>query len=350
MQSFNIHPQVQFLNNLPQVAQRSAEWFNSRKMRITASEIGCVLGVNPYKSRNVFWKEKLSVLKNEPEKERESSWISEWGVRYEPIVQNIIRQRFQKSNYNLQETLFEYGMICHPTIPFLGASPDGILFDGTMIEIKCPPTRQIEENEVVPYYYSQMQLQMECCQLDKVEFIECKIFEYRTFELFLLDSIDQQDIFTSINQELKGVVAYNSNENKYYYFNDSETINISCWSPEKKIRISKIEMLNQWMHQYQTNLSCKLFYWKLELFSSKMIYRNTEYINNMIQETSKFWDSLLEAKEKNILECPLPKPKSFLFENFIYKDIFVTYKKKVSPINFALPTSTGTKKFGFKMN
>lgn len=344
---FVLHPQVKFLNSLPQVAQRSAEWFLSRKMRITASEIGSVLGVNPYKSRNVFWKEKLASLRNEPEKERESSWISEWGVRYEPIVQDIIRQRFAKMSF-AHETLYEYGMICHPTVPFLGASPDGILFDGTMVEIKCPPTRQIEPCEVVPYYYSQMQLQMECCQLDKVEFIECKFYEYNSLQTFLQDSESKDSIFKSLSSELKGVVAYNTVEKKYIYYSENTTE--SSEQSTKKIRISKLETLNQWIEENKNG--CRFYYWKLELFSSKMIYRNPEYIKNMIHETSIFWNSLLEAKgQSGPLECNLPKPKSFLFENFMFENVFVVYKKKHVPAaeTTDAPASL-SKKFGFRVS
>lgn len=53
----------------------------------------------------------------------------------------------------------EFGLIAHPTVPFLGASPDGIVQNssnplvpkGTMLEIKCPPTRVIDG--VVPEHY-----------------------------------------------------------------------------------------------------------------------------------------------------------------------------------------------------
>lgn len=335
---FNIHPQVQKLNDMPQVAQRSEEWFLSRKTRITASELGTVLGVNPYSSRNCYWRDKLAVLKNQPDKERKSSWISEWGVRYEPVVQNMIRNRFK--NYFLEqetdpsfqpETLFEYGMVCHPNIPFLGASPDGILFDGTMVEIKCPPTRQIESFEVVPYYYSQMQLQMECCELDRVEFIECKFYEYRSKKSFLIDSLkylqnqslqcdgkedkslqcDGKEDFLFISAEDKPKGAIASVSGQYIYF-----------EPKKD------GDFESWYKLYSETPDCVVYLWKLETYSSKMITRNQEYIQNMIEESTIFWESLVSAVKSNIDSCPLPSPRTYLFENFVFDNILVVYKKK----------------------
>ena len=32
----------------------------------------------------------------------------------------------------------------HPSIPFLGASSEGITPEGMMLEIKCPPVRKID--------------------------------------------------------------------------------------------------------------------------------------------------------------------------------------------------------------
>ncbi len=334
----SVHPQIEILNKIPQMLQRSPEWFESRKMRITASEIGSVLGVNPYKSRNVFWKEKLSILRGEPEKERKYSFISEHGVKYEPVVQNIIRKRFPENPF----PLYEYGMICHPTISFLGASPDGVLFDGTMVEIKCPPTRVISPYTIVPYYYSQMQLQMECCNFDRCEFIECKIYEYKNENSFMIDS-NQDDIFTSADDKPKGIVGllrkeYNVFTGPYTYYNPDER---------------PYQNYKDWMKNIKNEFPCAFFYfYKIETFSSKMVEKNIEYIKNMIEETTIFWEDLLKNIHTNATDCQLPKPRSFLFENFILpnKLIVVYEKKKEQMQENASSESQSQKRFGFKLS
>lgn len=331
----SVHPQIELLNKIPQMAQRSAEWFESRKMRITASEIGSVLGVNPYKSRNVFWREKLSILRGDPEKERKFSSISEHGVKYEPVVQNIIRKRFP----NVENPLYEYGMICHPTIPFLGASPDGVLFDGTMVEIKCPPTRVISTKTIVPYYYSQMQLQMECCRFDKCEFIECKIYEYKNENSFLTDS-QPDNIFISADEKPKGIVGllrkeYNVFSGTYVYYNPDENPN---------------ELYTDWIQKIKSMCPCAFFYYyKIDTFSSKMVHRNEEYIKNMIEETTIFWNDLLKNIHTTATDCLLPKPRSFLFENFsLPNKLLVLYEKKKEMDSEN--SHTPKLKFGFKLS
>ena len=71
--------------------------------------------------------------------------------------------------------LYEMGCMKHPTLAFLGASPDGInclenhpLY-GRMLEIKNPVSREITG---VPKdeYWVQMQLQMEVANLDRCDF------------------------------------------------------------------------------------------------------------------------------------------------------------------------------------
>jgi putative phage-type endonuclease len=317
-----IHPQVERLNRLPQVVQRSEEWFLSRKMRVTASEICCVMGINPYKSRNVYWKEKLSVMRNEPEKERvSSSWISEWGVRYEPIVQEIVRQNYRTKigvSYedDPSEVLFEYGMIKHPEISFLGASPDGILADGTMVEIKCPPTRQIEKDEVVPYYYSQLQLQLECCQLEALDFVECKFYEYRSLASFKTDSAATGNLFESLEGNKKGVLLQRGKEYIYY-------------RPEDK------ESLDEWCERHGGGpltcpaIGCRYYMWKIEFMVTKRITRNKDYITRMLQETRIFWDSIVVAsQDTQMCVCPLPPPNTIYFENFVADNLYIIYKKK----------------------
>lgn len=326
---YSIHPQVQRLNQLPRVIQRSEEWFMSRRMRITASEVASVLDVNPYKSKKTYWKEKLAVIMNEPDKDKKKNFSTEWGVKYEPVVQNMIRKRFQFDKEC--ETLFEYGMICHPYIDYLGASPDGILFNGTMIEIKCTTTRELKENEIVPYYYSQVQTQMECCQLEQCEFIEAKFIEYKSMNEFIIDRL-QDNYLLSCDDKYKGVLCdtnKNESQERYIYYDGSNHINdIKRWIDDIK----------------KENPNSKIIFWKCDKMLNKIIKKNNEYVKYMLHEIKSFWDSLLkkaipmthfdgsvrkiDSEPEQFDDC------SFLFENFVIYDIIVTYDKKEQNIQF----------------
>jgi hypothetical protein len=67
---------------------------------------------------------------------------------------------------------------------FLGASPDGISDDGVMLEIKCPPRRVICGTPT-DYYWAQMQGQLEVCDLERCDFLECKLVEFGSCEEYL---------------------------------------------------------------------------------------------------------------------------------------------------------------------
>ena len=104
--------------------------------------------------------------------------------------------------YRMNVTVEEFGLMIHPKYSFLGASPDGIVnhyklngkhktkYVGRMLEIKCPKVRKIKmdgpiKNHICPiYYWDQVQLQLECCDLEECDFWQCKISLYKTRQEF----------------------------------------------------------------------------------------------------------------------------------------------------------------------
>ena len=120
------------------------------------------------------------------------------GKKYEQIATQLYEHI-----YNIKVT--EFGCVPSEKYKILGASPDGICSKstldsnfsdmlGTMLEIKCPAVREIKTKgktmgEICPYYYyCQVQQQLECCDLDKCDFWQCKIEEYESREEYLLDT------------------------------------------------------------------------------------------------------------------------------------------------------------------
>jgi hypothetical protein len=57
---------------------------------------------------------------------------------------------------------------------WLGGSPDGVSESGKLVEIKCPPMRQIVPGEVPVHYMPQLQLCMEILDLEEADFIQYK--------------------------------------------------------------------------------------------------------------------------------------------------------------------------------
>jgi hypothetical protein len=77
----------------------------------------------------------------------------EWGREHEPTA----RQLYQW-HHGGDPTLKQVGFVNHPTIEGVGGSPDCLVDDDGLLEIKCPYTvanhvKTIEENEIVDRHY-----------------------------------------------------------------------------------------------------------------------------------------------------------------------------------------------------
>jgi putative phage-type endonuclease len=113
--------------------QRSPEWYFARLGRVTASRAADVLATiksgeaatrKNYRSQLVC--ERLTA---EPEESFETDAMR-WGTEQEPFA----RMAFEASKGLLVQ---EVGFIQHPEL-MAGASPDGLIDDDLLVEIKCP--------------------------------------------------------------------------------------------------------------------------------------------------------------------------------------------------------------------
>jgi len=142
-----------------QIKQRTPEWYTLRKKMITASNVAAVLGYNPYDSKISIIKKKLTDISI-------SNAAMAHGVKYEPLAVKA----YEKIN---KCTVEDVGLLIHPNYEWLGASPDGFIrTTDKLLEIKCVYTRDIH---IVPYYYwIQVQIQLEVCNKEDCDFLQCK--------------------------------------------------------------------------------------------------------------------------------------------------------------------------------
>ena len=184
--------QFQKLFATPQPEQRTKEWFEYRYNRITASDTASAIDMNPYESVEGFICKKC-----DPDFPFLDNEFVFHGKKYEQIA-TLLYEHI----YNIKVT--EFGCVPSDKYKILGASPDGICSKstldnqfspmiGTMLEIKCPFVREIKTTGkamgvICPYYYfCQVQQQLECCDLDKCDFWQCKIEQYDNREKYLKD-------------------------------------------------------------------------------------------------------------------------------------------------------------------
>jgi putative phage-type endonuclease len=174
---------IDHLMNKPQTAQHSADWYSQRRNRLTASEFHQVLTgsrerllrskVDPPAGDRPFMSP-VALAQDDGEMVATS-----WGHRFEPIVRDIYELKYDAQ---VCDTL---GRFTHRTYEWLSASPDGIVTSGQragrLIEIKSPKNRQ-PGTYVPAEYYVQMQLQMEVCDLDAVDFVEAQFLQFVIFK------------------------------------------------------------------------------------------------------------------------------------------------------------------------
>jgi putative phage-type endonuclease len=163
-------------------AQGTAKWLQVRLSRVTASQFGAVAGVNPYQSRNDTLQEKLG----RPRKPMSEAGrvACAWGVSHEPVA----RAAYEARTGNICGK--QRGCVPHPDYPFLAGSPDGLIGEKGLIEIKCPHFIKVPHSKIPVYYYLQMNGLMEIFDRDWCDYVTwapCgfKIYRcYRDIELF----------------------------------------------------------------------------------------------------------------------------------------------------------------------
>ena len=142
--------------------QRTDEWFSARAGKVTASRVADLMArtKSGYSASRENYMAQLVVERfTGGQGESFTNAAMQWGTEQEP---------FARAAYEAREGVFvdEVGFVPHPTIEGAGASPDGLVGDDGLVEIKCPNTATMIDtliNETVPgKYYTQMQMQMAC--------------------------------------------------------------------------------------------------------------------------------------------------------------------------------------------
>lgn len=142
--------------------QGSEEWFLSRLGKVTASRVADVMAKTksgPAAARKNYMMELLCQRLTGAREEGFTSAAMQRGTDLEPMA----RGRYEVENDVL---VMESGLVDHPTIPNFAASPDGLVDDDGLIEIKCPNTAQhvefLRTGKIDTRYQSQMTAQMLC--------------------------------------------------------------------------------------------------------------------------------------------------------------------------------------------
>lgn len=166
--------------------QRSEEWYSARLGKVTASRLSDVLATiktGEAAARANYRIELVAERLTGKSTPGFTSAAMQWGVDCEPMA---------RSAYETETGLIvtEVGFVDHPTIAMAGASPDGLVGDDGLIEIKCPDTKThietLTSKKAPSEYIPQMQWQMACTGRQWVDFVS---FDPRLPEHLMLEII-----------------------------------------------------------------------------------------------------------------------------------------------------------------
>jgi len=152
---------------LAEVTQGSEAWQMVRCGKVTASRLADVLAKTKsgYSSSRANYMTQLVL-------ERVTGTKAE-SYTNAAMLHGVTQEPFARAAYEAHtgQMVEEVGFLPHPEIADAGASPDGLVGDDGMVEIKCPASSTALEvwlahsqggNPVDAKYYAQMQWQMRC--------------------------------------------------------------------------------------------------------------------------------------------------------------------------------------------
>lgn len=148
------------MTDYKEIVQGSEEWLQARLGFVTASRVSDALaGRNTETRKNYLWQLVAERLTKTPQAGFAPNAAMIRGTEQEPIA---------RAAYEAHTGVFvdQVGFVPHPTIQWLGASPDGLVGEDGLVEIKNPNTathlQYRKAGKVPAKYKNQMMLQLAC--------------------------------------------------------------------------------------------------------------------------------------------------------------------------------------------
>ncbi|EKG2383221.1 YqaJ viral recombinase family protein [Salmonella enterica] len=202
--------------------QRSPEWFAARCGKVTASRLYDVMARTKSgyaASRQNYMAELICQrLTGKPEEGFTNAAMMR-GTELEPVA----REMYALNEFDA--VISVVGLIDHPTIAGFAASPDGLVNDDGLIEIKCPNTwthlQTLKTGVPKRQYLLQMHAQMMCTGRKWCDFVsfddrlppELAYFKTRiNFDEVLAEEIEQEVVkfLTELEIEIQNITHQES--------------------------------------------------------------------------------------------------------------------------------------------
>jgi len=284
---------IEHLKKIKQPPQKSKEWYEFRHELISASNIYKVFSTDSKINELIYEKCKpVEIYENSNHSINTESPLH-WGNKYEPLTVMM----YEKQN---NTKIMDFGCIPHPKHKFIGASPDGIVYDptsnlhGRMVEIKNIVNRDIDG---IPSeaYWIQMQIQMETCDLDECDFVETRFKQYTNSFDFWLDheNKDRGIILYFVKRDLTPCPPL------YKYM--PLDIELNEENVDKWIFNTRNELNDEWI-LFETH------YWYLDEYSCVLVKRNKKWFELALPKIEETW-SIIQKEKVEGYEHRSPKKR-----------------------------------------
>jgi len=282
--------ELKVLLQLPLMKQRTTEWFEARKTRLTASDLydaikvsssGCDTSVSiklAKKKANIVAADTINY---------NAIPALKWGTMFEPMATRCYSQKMNDI------AIHDFGLICATDNEHFGASPDGINELGIMLEIKCPYSRKIVDGVIPDKYKMQIQGQLAVCKLKECDYIECIFKSLETAEEYL-----ELEDGTSVRH---GVIAefYNRAGEYVYFYSEPDRTPAECL---EDIRIIAEGIMKDSGSSGSSGSGgdklkfSKYTYWRLDEMIIQRVVFNAKEWETIIPKINTFWEKVEEYK------------------------------------------------------
>ena len=183
--------------------QRSPEWYAARLGKVTASRVADIIAKTKSgysTSRANYMAELVCERLTGKQGDFYQNAAMVWGTETEPMA----RSAYEAHSGNL---VTETGLVLHTSIADAGASPDGLIDEDGLVEIKCPNTSThidtLLDEKVPSKYVTQIMWQMACTERKWCDFVSFDPRMPEHMQLFVKRIERDDDMIVELEREVE---------------------------------------------------------------------------------------------------------------------------------------------------
>lgn len=179
--------------------QKTDEWYKARLGKVTASRVSAVLAKRDSATRADYLTDLVLERLTGNQQEFYQNEAMQWGTDTEPQA----RMAYEAFKCVLVD---EMGFIDHHSIQYFGCSPDGLVGEDGLVEIKCPNSKThistLMSGKAPTKYIPQMQTQMAVMNRQWCDFVSFDPRLPEDLQLFVIRVNRDDEYIAKLEEEV----------------------------------------------------------------------------------------------------------------------------------------------------